>query len=439
MMWEWELINVATAVAVVVGMLRADLLRIYFLLFVYCSLHFTFAAMPMLTGESIENIVKLHYEGGGALSKAAASFVIVASLVAIYTKASAISKGVGLALAVSLLLLMAGYLLNLRGGDWRQLEGIAATGLVMVLLASMALLQLEFKQPLKSGYLAFLIALLAAMLVVAFFEMYTLRAWATFMDSTGVLVLRSGSLLFNPNLYGMWCALLAILFGLIYMRRSGRRALCAMALAFAGLYLSGSRSAGLLLLLVLTGAAFFTEKLSGWVKWTPVALMLTVFFGIALGSSLLSARYHPSEGWDAIAVIGERFAIFPIQLSAYLWNHLDWGQKIQVPTEISVSIEGRFIGELKDSGWLVLYDDAGWLGVIAAVGVWFMLGWLGVRTYLRQRDLSSIYALAVLVLVVGFGFVSRFQVFPTGVLMAIALAPCVAYWTAQHSMVRGSA
>ena len=441
MMGEWELINVAAAGAVVVRMLRADLIRIYFLLFAYCSLHFTFAAMPMLTGESIENIVNLHIKGGGVLSKAAASSVIVAFLVVIYTKSSVLTKGVGLALAVSLLLLMVGYLLNLRVGDWMQLKNVAATGLVAVMLASMALVQLEFKQPVKERYIAFLIALLVTMLVVAFFEIYTLRTWATFVDSKGVMVRRSSALLFNPNLYGLWSAIVATFFSFLYLRQSGPWALFAMVLAFAGIFFSGSRSAAFLLFFVLVGVALFTEKKSGWIKWMPAALMLAVFFGIALGSNLLSffSGNHSREGWDAIAVVGERFAIYPIQLAAYLWNHLDWGRKINIPTEIAVSIEGRFIGELKDSGWLVLHDDAGWMGVIAAVCVGFMLGWLGVRTYLLQRDLPSIYALAVLVLVVGLGFVSRFQVFPTGVLMAITLAPCVAYWRSQHSMGLGNA
>lgn len=430
---SWELLNVGIAFLVVAGILRADIEEIYFLLFAYCSMHFAYAAIPMLLGDSMESIRNLHFAGGGILSKASALIVIIFALIAIYIKAISFSRIIGFFLATAFIFLILGYLLNFRAGDWLQFKNILASLLFFIAMALMSLLQVELKKPIKPVFILSLIILVTLMFVVGFFEVYTLRAWAIFTNSYGVIVRRSSSLLFNPNLYGIWCAFLAILFSYLFMSRGGsQQFFFGMAMAFAGIYLSGSRSASSLLCFILIAIAISAKKTMPWIRWAPVSLMLGIFLGMTLASSLLRSHFQLGGGWSAIAVIGERYLTYPVELASYFLN----GRS--TTPEMIISIEGRFTGKVIDSGWLVFYHDFGWLGIVVVSAAWSMLAWVGIQTYLRQRSLSSIYALAVLVFVTGCGTVLRFQVFPTGIFMAIALAPCLAYWRIQYLIERGN-
>ncbi len=432
----WEVINVVLAVLFIFGVARRDTKATLFFLLVYGSLHFFYAAIPMLTGMPVGEIAKIHHDGSGVLAKiSSVAILATAVLVLIFRSISYSNKDTKLlgVFTVVLIAIGMGYLVNLRLDDWMQFRDVVVTSLMLVLMALLSQNQnrLEWQADRTKVYVVVL--MLAAMLCVAFYEMYSLRAWACFTESSGEIIYRASSLLFNPNLYGMWCAVMALGFSYLFHKNIGLRALMllAMVMAFAGIYLSGSRSTGFSLLLLLIGIALSIKTQNGWRRWTPAVLMLVVFLIMEAGSGWLGRAFPENyASWHAIGLLGERFSSFPMQSGSYLLSHLHLPglPTFAVPAEVSISIDGRFEEGMRDSGWLVLYDDTGWFGIIAVLWLWGLFGLWGARTYLRKRNVSSVYALAILIFSFVIGGVMRFQAFPTGLFVALMLAPCIAYW-----------
>lgn len=425
------LINVAVAGVILPRMLRADLQRRCFLLYFYCSLHFAFASIPVVTGEPFDEIVKIHAQGGSFLHGSVGAFMIAVAIVGIVvTPMYAWSQRVSSILGFSLLMLIVSFLLNLDVENPLQIKNSLMTCAMLVLAASLALVKEDFSKLIRTTEVAILTALLALMLSVAFFEIHTLRTWSVFMDSSGAMVRRPSALLFNPNLYGYWCALLAILFSFLYSARISNAwvACFALTLACLGIYLSGSRSAVLLLFPVLIIAAILSPANGVLNKFVPVALITVVLFFALTISNVVSAQKPHDRGLEAIAKLGDRFVTFPKDLANYISGRIAGAPADNVPNEVILSIEGRFSSELRDSGWLVFYDDFGSLGSASIASLVLLLSWSALRTYVRRLDVASAYALATWIFVLGLGAVARFQVFPTGIFVGLALAPCIALW-----------
>jgi hypothetical protein len=235
----------------------------------------------------------------------------------------------------------------------------------------------------------------------------------------------------------MWCAILVI--GFAYLFHQGNApvwiSLLGMSLSFAGIYLSGSRSAGFLVLFLLIGIALLMRTRHLVIRWAPIALMLLIFCIIGFGAEWASQSFPGQQkSWHAIALLGYRFVSYPWQLISYGLNQFALPSGLVVPEHISISIEGRFTGELRDSGWLVLYDDTGWIGAISVAVLWCVFCYWGIRAYLREPGLISIYALAFLLFSIGVGVVMRFQTFPLAIFIAIILAPCIRYWRTAGSV-----
>lgn len=432
----WEVINVVLAVSFIFGAWRRDIKTILFFLLVYGSLHFFYAAIPMLTGMPVGEIAKIHHEGSGILAQVSSVAILAMSVwILIFRTINYPNKDATLlsVFTVVLIAIGVGYLINLRLDDWMQFRDVVISDVMLVLMMLLSQNQNRFEWQTDQTKVYVVVWMLAVMLSIAFYELYSLRAWACFADSSDEIIYRASSLLFNPNLYGMWCALLALGFSYLYHQNIGPRALMllAMIMAFAGIYLSGSRSAGFSSLLLLVGIALSINTHDGWRKWIPAVLMLVVFLLMEAGSGWLSNVFpHNYASWHAIGLLGERFFSFPMQSGGYLLNylHLPGSPKFAVPSEVAISIDGRFEEGMPDSGWLTLYDDTSWLGMIAALWLWGLFGLWGWRVYLRNRNVSSVYALAILIFSFVIGGVMRFQAFPTGLFVALMLAPCIAYW-----------
>lgn len=435
---SWEAINVVFAALFIFAAARSDKMTVPYFLFAYGSLHFSYAAIPLFAGAPITELIKIHLEGSGVLAHISSLLVLAAAFIFLISRSSGYSdkdKKLRDQFAVVLAAIVIGYLANLRPDDWLQFKNTVAMLIMLALTILLIPSQNKFDWQANRTMVIAIVWILAGMLFIASYELYSLRSWASFGDSSGAIIYRASSLLFNPNLYGMWCALLALGFAFLFHQGSGTRwiLLMAMTIAFAGIYLSGSRSAGFLLLIIFFAIALLMKDQDPWERWTPIMSMLIVFLIIGIGSRWIGSAFSEQHAnWHAIALLGERFASYPMQLAGYLLNHFHLpslpAPSLPVPPEVTVSIEGRFEGGMRDSGWLVLYDDTGWLGLIAVAWLWGMFWVWGVRAYLSMRDLTSVYALAVLILTIAIGAVMRFQAFPTGLFVALVLAPCIAYW-----------
>ena len=212
--------------------------------------------------------------------------------------------------------------------------------------------------------------------------------------------------------------------------------LWSMVLASIAIYFSGSRSSGYLLLGILFIPTLLIKKQFHWLPLIILPLtMLTIYAGAAW---LVPPFVSSSVGWLKVALLGERFAETPVQLVNYalmksdflrsFTNGITGGITGGITVQIVESIEGRFVGEGRDAGWLILYQDVGWFGLGAVILAVCMLVARGVRICISHPSPSSVYALAVLCYCLVIGFVMRFQIFPIWLFISLVLIVCLALW-----------
>ena len=430
-----ELFNVFMAAIIVVLMLRGDSRKSLFLLFVYSSLHFSFAAFPMLAGFSSEEIAIVHEQGSGLLAKLSAVAVLLVALFKLFqTKIVYEIKLLQWLIIAALLALILGFVLNYRPGDGLQLQNVFAVSYILLCFLLLSNNPRGFWVPERTEVYVIL-ALLILMSVIGFYELFTLRSWAVFNNSYGQLVSRPSALLFNPNLLALWCAMLVLGFTYLYYKNSSvKLVMPAFVIACFGVYLSGSRgvAAPLLVILMMVGIGLSNQSI--WRRMLPAVALLTVFSVMIFSAKCFSTVSAEHQGnWQAVAIVGERFEAFPIQLADYFLQKLvSLGlidmQPLLIPVEFVDSVEGRFTGGLRDSGWLVIYDDSGWLGVIGVTLLWAYFGILGLSSYLKTRSVGATLALACWLMSILVGLLMRLQVFPTGIFVMLLIAPCITYW-----------
>jgi len=405
------------------------------ILFLYGTFHFGFSSFALLSHDYSQLLIQMHNEGAGVLALSSGVAVLFAALVAQTIRGfKTIIECRRLhdwpVLAVSALALVAvfiGYLLNYRENDFKQMMNIASISLIFVFI----ILHSTYCSDDAGNFdrLALpAIVILILVTSVAAYELATFKAWSVFLNSDGETVYRASSLLFNPNLLGYWSSLVYIAAVYAWAVASNKNYLwlIAMVLAAATLYMSGSRSALALLIGVLVLAA--TMAPSKKTITAPILLLLIIF-----GIYSISTNFLHGELASAISLLGERQVMAFSNLSGYLFSKLSSlidvpvmvGFPIYVPTEVGIAIEGRFVGEYRDAGWLVLHQDAGWLGVLALFClVTFALLRLS-KAYWSKKSVASVYAIAALVYCLMSGLVMRFQVFPVWIfivsVMLIAL------------------
>ncbi len=448
-----EIVNVLAAVVLLtLVMRRKDAITMLLALFAYGALHFGFAAITLASNESARLLVELHTEGGGVLAK----FSTLALLGVIFTRLSVLAydtwsrnrlgeRKVVSPVLMAMGILFCGYLLNIRLDDWQQLKNIVSMEalLALLLLGYLGAKGARDVAKLHSWAVGGLLLLLITN-CIAIYEVVAQSSWAGTLESSGAMVYRASSILFNPNLLGFWASLvyLGCAYGMHECKEKGYRGwlLWGMILAAIAIYFSGSRSAGYLLL----GALFVSSMLTkGRSRWLPLTILPMTMLVIYVGAAWVMPTVLPGkEGWHEIALLGNRFAQAPLYLANYLLQlpisvemisrlsiSSEVVSNIGVPSEVATAIEGRFNGEGRDAGWLVLYQDVGWLGTGAIL--WISLKSLqwAVSVYFTRHSVASVYALIILCYCLMSGFVMRFQIFPVWVFMGVILIPSLVFWT----------
>ncbi len=423
-----ELINVLLVLGLLMALwYRRDTVTLLLVLFVCGTFYYSFAVIALTTNDSARLLIDLHNEGGGLLAQLSTLIllVVVFSLLGRRAYEAYLAGHVGEkkeALFISLVMaaLLVGYLLNYRSSYLLQMKNIASIEAMFVLVI-LGYFAISYKPTFKMewGWTGLLIV--GIIDAIGIYEVFSHQSWSVFQDSSGAIVYRASSVLFNPNLFAFWASLvyLASAYGMHASRELRCMSLLGMVLAAAAIYVSGSRSAGYLLLALLCLLTLLIKERRQWLPLLVLPLtMLTIYTGAWIAGE--------GDG-QVIALLGERFAAAPIHLANYIF------QRICIPAEILVSIEGCFIGEGRDAGWLVLYQDAGWIGLGAVLLAGTLMLARGTSAWLAHPSPTSAYALALLLYCQLTGFVMRLQIFPVWLFIGLALVICMVYW---RSLVR---
>ncbi|MFA6061480.1 MAG: hypothetical protein WC736_02635 [Gallionella sp.] len=445
----FEIANVLIVIFLLFQLVRRrDVVTLLLVLFAYGSLHFGFAVIALTTHESASLMIAMHNDGGGGLAKL--STLVLLSVIFVFLGGHAYGSYVQnrrsenqtvIYILTAMGALFLGYLLNYRYDDWLQLKNVISLEVMFafILIGYLGVLGdliVGNKRIYAWGMVGLIV--LAVADGVAIYEVFCHNAWSQFRDSSGAIIYRASSILFNPNLFGFWASLiyLGCAYGM-HTFKSHRMMILGMILASIAIYFSGSRSAGYLLLALLLFTPLLIKERLHWVPFLIFPLTISIiYFGAA---RLLPSVISSNIGWNEIAMLGERFFYAPINLINYVFMHVGVpaGVPAGVPVEVSIAIEGRFVGEGRDAGWLILYQDVGWLGVIAILwGSMIMMLW-GMRTYVAKRSAASVYAIAALCCCLFTGLVMRFQIFPVWLFISVTLTLCLGYWkrSAVHNEV----
>jgi hypothetical protein len=249
------------------------------------------------------------------------------------------------------------------------------------------------------------------------------------------MVYRASATLFNPNLLGFWASLVYLfcVYAIQEFKQNRKLILVGMILISILFYFTGSRSALMFLLTTLFFATILARRPFRWVSLLVMPITMISIYGVV--TWLIIPLVSNTEGWAEISYLGARFAITPIYVINYFLALADSSFNLPteifqygVPSEIALSIEGRFEGSGRDAGWVVMYFDIGWTGLSAIILLGLMALWRGISSYWATRNAFSIFALSALSYCFLIGVVMRFQLSPIWVFVAVFMTPCLIFW-----------
>lgn len=458
-----EIVNLVIVFILLVGIIRVrGVMPMMWALFIYGTLHFSFGALALIDSGYREVLIRLHFSGGGFLANIA--WISLSCVIFIMLAKDACQahfrddkgkKRTVRYILVTMLITLIGFLINLREGDWVQAKNIISMEacLLLMLLSFMTLKKFELFEEIK-GFSFGLILLLMFLIIdlIAFYEVFEGTAWASAVERSGEVSFRASSVLFNPNLFGLWAALIyiACASGMYAYPTRRMMMLVGMILAAIALYLASSRSITILLIVGLLIALVLVKERH---RTIPLLLLLAVWTSIyVISASLASILPINNNGWRSVALLGERLALIPVEVWKYavttVWFNANTEANVTVITTfqklmdildlktnfgLSVgsegyagairSIEGRLTGG--DSGWRLIYQDAGLFGLSGAVlGSCILVLW-SIRAYLASKSTQTVYIFVTLIFCLFSGFIIRVQQFPVWVFIGLAMLLCI--------------
>lgn len=335
----------------------------------------------------------------------------------------------------ALVLAILGYLLHFSSsGQW--LKDVAAhIGFFVVALVFMVvfrrILRARDSRILLLGVGASIV-ILSANALVGLHEIVSLRAWAAYTTDTGDIVRRASGLFFNPNLFGTFLGFEFIFLVYVYDLSDSHRAVrfvyvCSLLLG-VGIFLSGSRSAALGIVLCGLLQLLLRRRLN----------FVTLYSVVALGFfSPLAIAHIVGPPAKSIDVLAERWANLPKNGMIVVLNRFALGGSSTFSegsdegsdTEnFEIAVEGRFFSPIRDNGLLAAYDNGGLLAFASIPVIWAtcaLLLWRlpgGAQSALRAHLVVGLVYTVVLS-----QLMRSWQVFPVWIFSCLIMSLIVAY------------
>lgn len=405
--------------------------------------YFLPSVILLFDGSSLEKVTALRTVGMSVVNKVVAILTVVISILLLVRGVPLKASIRPMYAALSMMLLLGMLTIDTVIEQQRLFNTLSLIGMLVLVSAGANALGPDgpFQKTQIGGglfFLAHLWLLLLFSVSVAFYEIFYGLAWASFYSVDNLLVVRASSIFFNPNLFGLFCAMMVVIFAFHWHKSlttlSNPVPLSGIFIAGLGIYLASSRSLGYLLLIFLIAAGMLLPQ--GVRSRFKPALIYTLSLLMAATLSLIWWRIDSSDTAEHFWVLAMRLLDSPVQILAMCLNLLniplsgDLGELFLKPETI-VAVEGRFMGGERDSGLLTTYDDSGWLGMAAILFFWLYALSVGVRAYMHRRNIEAAYALATVGFCFAVGALMRYQVYPVWIWIALMLAPCFAFWRIQ--------
>jgi hypothetical protein len=425
-------------------------------LLIYGTLHFSGGALLFFFSRApMEIMLQIHSQPVIRVKLVGAAFVGFFLLLQMIRCRGAIlarfSKGTWLAGGVCLGLILAGALLRMREG---LLLSSAENVAPVVLVPLIVLLTYVGWQRDSKGYVDRLLPVVGfltiAVVLVGILELTKGYPWSTNLLPSGRIQERASSLLFNPNVLGMWCAGVAVFAGYFCSRSGGRGwAVAVPILAGIGLLASASRT-GLMLYLVMVLLVAVHPAGRAVKALVAPAFFLGTLLAVGGGTMMLDQILRPApRPVGTLAVLFyERMISFPLDLFRYVTSRVGFqnstsqgtapkvqeappepeaevppevGQEAPPESEVFASAVGGRFGQ--DNAYVTILADAGWLGLAGWLCLIALIVWFWLRPLWRRGDWEAAYSFAAATGCILSGmFLKTFQVFPLWVFVAAGLA-----------------
>ena len=409
--------------------LKRSNLMMLAILFVYASLHYAYSTMPMfLYPNSREILNELHADGSSFFTKLPGILLITIIFFSLtIDRIKVKSQRFYLSFLGVFTSLLGVYALAEMPSQTSIENLISIYCFVFIIIMSAPLLTSEninLNDNISSCFFVLMVIQNIA-LFVGFYELISMQAWASFVNSDDKVVYRASSIFFNPNVYGVWTLITTMFYSYAYHSNKVKKWIVCVSIiesAFA-IFISGSRGAAFLLILGLLLVTVLNYKNRIYLKWVPFYLVtLSLLVICAITKLLQSISSTNDDVLSVFVLLADRFLLLVVNLISYYLG-------VGVPSEFSIVIQGRQIeaGET-DSGWITLFNDSGWLGVSIFSGFIVYLIYKASQCYFREKSTASVYMLVYLLLFLMIGFWIRFQVYPIWMFFSVILSLCYAYW-----------
>jgi hypothetical protein len=438
---------------------------LFLCLFLYITFHYSYAALPIFSFHfSISEYILLHQNTQAGVKLTGFGFLIFILGLLVWRYRQHIFTGVHYGAEKWLrwlfilwgLMVFTHWVIDAAGRDYPSI--IAVQDIVSAFL--LGIFAWSFGAALKikkditvvtqENICWLLLILLSLMVAIGVWEILSSRIFFLILLDSGEYVRRAKSLLFNPNVLGFWCSFVAIFSAYTYHSQDWPSKLYGYTLVLAGfgILLSGSRSGLTICFLFLGTAALLIFRIRKRIT-TIKSFRPLMIFTAGMGTISLVIKVfdnisrHAIEGLHAVALLVDRFIVFPQELLHYillkLYNYnlfpSSWLAKISEKMAISkataILIDGRINPDTKivDNGYLAMMHDGGWAALVFWIVLWAVLVLLGFKSLRNLPGVNSAYALS---LVIGCAFsavcMRAFQVFPFWVMISLALSLCLSWY-----------
>jgi len=278
---------------------------------------------------------------------------------------------------------------------------------------------------------------------IAAYEVIYENAWAGF-EYLGCRLFRASSTMFNPNVLGLWGAMLVFLGQYLQKEReSNKTSYGLLILGVIVIFLSGSRTA-----LLFCGVILYLEGcLKLYVGHTyKKSFQYGVFFTLAFTLVCLISYLFISSACQPLHLLAERFLSFPHLLySIVAGSDLTQSEqavldgRIGVPNGVGLDgtvgvPNGVGIYEIYDNGYLALMANSfGALFVWSLMVLYFLS--VGVKKFFGCKNDQAVFAFTSLIgfIVIGL-FIRAYQVFPVWGLSSLMLGVFIAWMVSDDKV-----
>ncbi len=453
---------------------------VIFILFVYISLHYAYSAIPIFG--SSKYVMFYRYLRGNTQVGAkiiGLGFLLFTAGLLFFTNRKDISSAIQLKptnriYSIAMIWIVAvgiTWVFNISQGEYPSFLAIqdVVSSFIMLILAFIIAAALPGLNKKATGnlekMLQVLLFLVITMDIVALYQIVAFKTFAGTANKNGEYANRACALLFNPNLLGLWCAFVASVTAYAFhtKRYSQRETSLMLVLTALGIFLSGSRS-GLLICLFMLGLITFLQlkyRRGFEVKFSfyPFFVFIASLTGMGIFFKILDSFSKSSFKWlHGLSVLVDRFANMPEEIATYAVFKLNGymilaakklyeytGSSIAVrcddyftgisntlsTSSVFINIDGRLNPALPipDNGYLAMYHDNGWPGLLAWLILWMVIVWMGVKAFRINSGINSVYALsAVFTCLFAAIFIRSFQVYPVWIMVSIVLGISLAWF-----------